>query len=272
MPEPAVLVRITRDGAAGRHGLRARAAALQSVRRGVHGAGARRAWATRSTTRRRRAMIGAAQVRRGLPFNRIEKLQARHGDPAAGGDAVGAGARRAAALLAPGARGADPPGGAGRGAAQRRHDDEDPRADSRAARRPPRPTTRADERTGRVHLGHRRRRARATASRCSSPARKHAGENLADVLGQARGRAAPADPDVRRAVAQHRRRLRDHRRQLPRARAAAVRGRRGRLPRRVPLRARDAARGLQERRRRPQRSRCRADERLALPPGPRAAR
>jgi transposase len=80
--------------------------------------------------------------------------------------------------------------------------------------------------------------------------RQHAGENMADVLKQARQRAAAADSDVRCAVAKHAEsgRRGDPAGQLYGPRKAPVRGYRTELSRRVPLCARIARRSLLQRR------------------------
>ena len=56
---------------------------------------------------------------------------------------------------------------------------------------------------GYLHQRHRLHPAGAGRSRCTSPAGKHAGENLADVLKQRATGAGAPDSDVRCAVAEH---------------------------------------------------------------------
>ncbi len=80
--------------------------------------------------------------------------------------------------------------------------------------------------------------------------RKHAGENLADVLAERAESVGRADPDVRRPVAELAGRIGDDRGPLSGARPAAVRRGGGPFSRGVPARAGIVGGGLSQRRHR----------------------
>ena len=174
------------------------------------------------------------------------------GRPAAGLDPVGHRAGRRGEPRS-GVRRVDPAGGAGRGAAQRRHHGQDPGADggTRPARGPGRCRGRRERRRrapGPVHLGRGRpaRRPPGRAVLQRPPAR---GREPGPGAQAPRRAVAAADPDVRCPVAQPAGRAADDPGALPGPCPAAVRRRLRSLPRAVPPPARIAGRGLSQRRR-----------------------
>ena len=192
-----------RPGAAGGHRVRAREAALQSVRRGVHGraAAGRRA---REVRRDRGEHDRAAEVRQRAAVPSARAAAGELGRSRCRPRPSGRWSPRPPPLAPARPRRADPPGGAGRGAPQRRHHDDGPGADGgarsrRAARRPDADAMRR-ERTG-VFTSGIVSHATGTASRCSSPGASTPGRTWPQCSPSA-PRTWPADPDVRRAVAQ----------------------------------------------------------------------
>ena len=141
------------------------------------------------------SMIGLLKYGSGLPFNRLDGLQGNLGVPLPAStqwDVVQCRRSEPGTCL----RGTDPAGGAGRGAAQRRHDGEDPGADGTG-----RPARRGARCRGRC--GHGRRSgvacthqawshcATAIASRCSSAAAATRARTWPQVLKHRAGTLPP---------------------------------------------------------------------------------
>ena len=108
-------------------------------------------------------MIALLKYGSGCSLEPAGRTGSEPGHSAAGGHAVGDRGGNRRPRWSAGARGTDPPGGAGRGGAQRRHDD------ARAVAASGMPDI-AAERTGVFTTGIVCDRRRAHASRCSSPA------------------------------------------------------------------------------------------------------